>query len=323
MSIYPTQHPGHAAEIAHEAADHGHHLVLAAGGDGTLGEVANGLAKTNTIMAPLPVGTANSFAKELQLPRPGLGRQHKLLAASDLLADGRVQAVDLGVAQAEGPPHPSGHLQQYWLLWAGTGVDGFLVDKLEPRPRWAKRLGAADYALRGIRVATHMPKMEAEIVVDGRTITGRFLLVAVSNCRLYAGGEVVLSPLAQMDDGRFEVWLFRGDGLARIFKYLAQVRLGWHLNHPDIEMVYGRDITIHTDPAMPCQTDGEKAGQTPLSCRLERGALNLLSPPTAPDGLFQRPGVPLLEFIKVESGRTKDKNPIQNLKSKIQNPGGK
>lgn len=291
VEICPTQHPGHATEIARQAAENGRHLVLAAGGDGTLGEVANGLAQSDTIMAPLPVGTANSFAKELQLPRPGLGRQYKLLAASDMLADGRVQSVDLGSVQTIGRP------RHHWLLWAGTGADGYLVDRLEPRPKWAKRLGAADYALRGLRVAPGMPKMEAEVVVDGRSFTGRFLLVVVSNCRLYAGGEVVLSPTAQMDDGRFEVWLFKGEGVARIFKYLAQMKLGKHLGHPDIELVVGRDITIHTDPAMPCHTDGDKAGRTPLTCQIHPGALHLLVPQTTPDGLFQKPGVPLSAFV--------------------------
>ena len=72
VDIKPTEAAGHATVLAREASIAGHHMVIAAGGDGTLGEVTNGLAGSPTIMAPLPAGTANSFAKELLMPRPGL-----------------------------------------------------------------------------------------------------------------------------------------------------------------------------------------------------------------------------------------------------------
>jgi diacylglycerol kinase family enzyme len=63
--------------------------------------------------------------------------------------------------------------------------------------------------------------------------------------------------------------------------------------YPGMEMVYGRSITIHTTPTMPCQTDGEPSGYTPLTCVLKPGALRLLVPASAPDDLFEKPGTPL------------------------------
>ena len=74
VQVKPTEHAGHATELAQAAADAQHGLVFAAGGDGTLNEVANGLVHSETVLAPLPVGTANSFAKELCLPRPNFLR---------------------------------------------------------------------------------------------------------------------------------------------------------------------------------------------------------------------------------------------------------
>ena len=68
----PTQRTGHASELAREAAQREEEIVFAAGGDGTMHEVANGLAHTNTALAPLPIGTVNIFAKELGFPTPGL-----------------------------------------------------------------------------------------------------------------------------------------------------------------------------------------------------------------------------------------------------------
>ena len=288
VSIQPTQFAGHATDLAQEAADAGHQLVLAAGGDGTLGEIANGLAGTHTVLGLLPVGTGNSFAKELQMPRPTRWDKHRLLQAAEALAAGRVQRMDLGmVADTEGKNG------RYWVLWAGVGADGFLVDTLEPRPKWSKRLGAVGYAAQGLTVAPKIPPIQARVDVDGRIFEDEYMLVLISNCRRYAGGEVVLSPGAKLDDSLFEVWLFRGSGVPRILQSLIKIKLGRHLQDEDFTMVNGRHITIHTTPTMPVQADGERAGHSPLICEIKPHALRLLVPNTAPPDLFSLPGEPL------------------------------
>lgn len=297
MVVRQTQAAGHATELAQAAVAAGHALVLAAGGDGTLGEVANGLAHSDTIMAPLPVGTANSFARELQLPLPAPWQPNRLLTVSDLLLAGRVQALDLGFthgpkvgAELEADVERNG---RFWLLWTGTGADGFLVDEMEPRPKIYKKLGAFGYALQGLLIAPRYPGMWAEVEIDGRFYRDDFILVLLSNCRLYAGGRVVLSPRALLDDGLFEVWLFRGRTLQDALLHAYNAWRGHHHIAADVTKVNGRTITVHTEPTMPCQTDGEKAGYTPFTCELKPGALNLLVPPTAPSDLFRHPGRPL------------------------------
>ena len=292
VEIQPTQAPGHATELARQAAAAGRALVMAAGGDGTLGDVADGLADTKTIMAPLPVGTANSFGKELRMPRPTLlDQRHKLFQAASSLTAGRVHRVDLGFT-CDGEGHG-----RHWLLWAGAGADGFLVDELEPRPKWSKKLGSLGYFVQSLAVAPQFPAMKARISVDGHTFEDDLLLVTVNNCRLYAGGMLALSPHARMDDGLFEVWLFRGHSLARALGYLLEAKLGVHHSDPGISLIHGRHVTIHTDPIMPCQADGERAGRTPLVCEIKPGALRLLVPDTAPDGLFMQPGEALDSVI--------------------------
>ena len=133
VDIQPTQAAGHATTLAKQAVATGSQIVIAAGGDGTLGEVANGLAETETILAPLPVGTANSFARELNMPLPGFWGRHQLLKAADMLLNGRIQPIDLGYTTN------SAGDGRYWLLWAGVGADGFLVENIEPRPKWSKK----------------------------------------------------------------------------------------------------------------------------------------------------------------------------------------
>lgn len=284
MDICATRARGHAIQLAQDAAARAHTLVFAAGGDGTLGEVVNGLAGTETIMAPLPVGTANSFAKELRIPRPNLLNQHRLLLASDQLATGRVQRVDLGHTRGE---EGDG---RYWLLWSGTGADGFLVDQVEPRPRWSKKLGRLGYLVQSLLVLPRIPKMRASVEIDGQLIEDELLLVLASNCRRYAGGEVMLSRTAKLDDGFFEVWLFKGTGIGKALHYFRVAKLERLDQDGGVTVRSCRQLRVLCEPVMPFQTDGEPAGKTPLICDLRPGALRLLVPEGAPNDLFEHPG---------------------------------
>lgn len=281
--VKPTEYAGHAVRLAQQAADAGEDVVLAAGGDGTLGQVANGLAGSSTIMAPLPVGTGNSLAKELRMPRPGFFQWSRLLDTAELLLQGRVHAMDL--AQLS-----TGH---YWMLWAGAGADGYLVEHIEPRPKQYKRLGAAGYLFQSLYIVRNMPKWNTTIEVDGRVLTGNYLVMVLSNCRLFGGGELVLTPNAVLDDGRFELWLFRGQNMLFVYRYLLEIKLGLHHRDTDVELYTGSRVVIDTDPIMPVHMDGEPGGRTPLVCEMRSGVLRLLVPHTAPAGLFGRPGVSL------------------------------
>ncbi len=284
MQVEPSRFAGHAVELARLAAANHHDLVIAAGGDGTLGEVANGLAHTETALALLPVGTGNSFAKELRLPRPKMFNQGQLLRASEALWRGRVHSIDLGCQN-----------DKYWVLWAGAGADGYLVKQIEPRTKLVKKLGAVGYFLQILRQIPKLPPIQATVHVDGQTYRDTYLLITISNCRLFAGGELVLSPQATLDDGLFEVWLFPGHGLNRILHHLWQIRLGQHLNNPDIRHVTGKTVIIESDEPLYFHTDGDLGGTTPMITTIQPSALRVLIPTTAPEDLFQRAGVALPE----------------------------
>lgn len=283
IDVQPTQYAGHAVALARAAAEAGQRLVLAAGGDGTLGEVANGLAHSDTILGPLPIGTGNSFGKELRMPRPNLIDHRGLVEAASLLASGRVQRMDLGRVDRG----------RHWLLWTGTGLDSYLVERIEPRSKLSKRLGPVGYVAQAFALMPDFPPMEATVEVDEVLFHDTFLLTLVSNCRRFAGGEVVLNPKATLDDGVFEVFLFRGHGMARAVRYLWQVWRGSQATNPDIVCVRGRRVVVRTAREMPVHTDGDPAGRTPIACHIEPGALRLLVPRTAPKGLFKQPGLPL------------------------------
>lgn len=302
VSVKPTEAAGHATMLAAEAAEMGCPLVLAAGGDGTLGEVVNGLAETETIMGVLPAGTANSFARELQMPVPGALqmpvpkslKHSKLQSASAALMTGRVQQMDLGFRMATDMPAVQGH---YWMLWASTGADGYLVHEVEPRPKWSKKMGWTSYLLQGISALSNFSHVRARVEVDGYKLEDDYILVLVSNSRRYAGGILTLSQEAYLDDGLLEIWLFGGRGLSSISRHGFRALRGQHLQEPDTILLRGQHVTIVTDPPMPVQMDGDPVAATPLECVVKPGALRLLVPDSAPADLFQKVGVPIAEVV--------------------------
>lgn len=300
VTFSPTAGPGDAARIAAAAAQAGEDVVLAAGGDGTLGEVADGLAGSQTILAPIPAGTANALAQELSLPRPQILDPRSMVKAANALLNGRVQSVDLGLTStAAGSRH--------WLLWSGVGADAFLVDRLEPRPTWSKRLGAVGYSLQAAAQLHQLPAMHAVVEVDGYRVEDEFLLILISNARRYAGGLVILNSDGLLDDAVLEVWLFRagetadklpqGERLVRMATYMAAAKLGRQDLAQGMNLIPGRHVVVETAPSMPCHTDGESLGQTPLVCELRPQALRLLVPQSTPHNLFLEPGIAFADAI--------------------------
>jgi YegS/Rv2252/BmrU family lipid kinase len=285
--LQATQFRGHARQLAAEAAADGYMLVLAGGGDGTLAEAANGLAHSETILAPLPIGTGNVFAKELHMPRPNMVDHRPLVEASAKLASGRVHQMDIGQF-ADG---------YYWLLWAGTGVDGYLVDRLEPRPKAIKRLGSVGYALQSAFIIPQFPGLQASVQVDDQQVDGEFVLITITNVRLFAGGVLELNPGAALDDGKFEVWLVHGKGLPALSRLMLATTIGLGADHSDITVLPGRRVVVQAKEEMPVHADGDPHGTTPFHCNLIPGALRMLIPQSAPAGLFTQPGVALAQLV--------------------------
>lgn len=291
VTLRQTEYPAHATELAAAAARAGHRLVLAAGGDGTLHEVANGLLGSTTVLAPLPAGTTNCLTRDLGLPAPGNGNSQWLLEASERLLAGAVQAMDVGECSNG----------RSFLLWAAVGLDSRIVERVEPRSRLLKRFGIAGYFAKATLPFLLYQGGRTRVSVDNETVEGDMLAVIVSNTRLYAGGLFNLSPDSVFDDGRLDTWILCGRFSPHMLLHSAFIMTGRHVRRPDIIHLAGRHVIIETETAQPYHLDGELNRSTPITCTVESGALRILAPEGAPAGVFEQEGVRLGQYVEILS----------------------
>jgi diacylglycerol kinase (ATP) len=288
VTLRQTEYPAHATELAAAAARAGHQLVLAAGGDGTLHEVANGLLGSQTVLAPLPAGTTNCLTRDLGLPTPSAGNEHWLLEASERLLAGAVQAMDVGECSNG----------RSFLLWAAVGVDSRIVERVEPRSRLLKRFGIAGYVAKATLPFLLYQGQRTRVSVDHETVEGDMLAVIVSNTRLYAGGLFNLSPHSVFDDGKLDVWILRGRFSPHMLLHSAVIMAGRHTQRPDIIHLAGRHVIIEPETPQPFHLDGELNRNTPITCTVEPGFLRILAPQGAPVDLFEQEGVGLVQYVE-------------------------
>jgi len=279
-----TRKPGDATELARAAVAARCKAVLVAGGDGTVHEAVNGLVGSDTAMGVLPIGTGNVWAKEIGLPTLTLTQPDRLLAAARMLVDGEVRWVDVGQAG-----------DRYFLICAGVGIDSTVAAQMEPRTRASKQLGALAYLSAGVGIAREFGGVRSTVVIDGRTIRTKIVLVVVSNIQLY-GGLVKMTPEARLDDGLLDVRVFKGMGPAWVFRHVAGVFTHRHLRDPMVSHYQGRQVTIYTAEPFPIQLDGEPVGMTPISLNVVPRALRVLVPRAAPADRFAHSsdGYPIL-----------------------------
>ena len=232
--VYPTDAPGHATSLARQLAPAAG-VILVVGGDGTVSDVARGLAHTGCPLGVIPAGTANILARELGIPLD------PSRAVSALLA-GEVREMDLF--------RVNGRLG---ATLVSAGLDARIT-------RWMARsrrghIGYLSYLEGMRREFERYPRQPVELEVDGRLL-GTFYQVVITNARFY-GGLFRLAPEACLDDGCLEVFGFAGAGRYRAYKHFAALLLGCHRRLSDISHRRGASIKVRAGDQVPYQVDGD------------------------------------------------------------------
>lgn len=259
----------HIIELAKQAAAEKKEAVFAVGGDGTIGNVVNGIAGSDTALGVLPAGTANVWSMELGLRPFAWHCPWVLRQNAALLANAPCHAIDVGLCN-----------QFSFMMWAGIGLDAMAIQALEPRVRLDKFFAAPEYAATALWNAAQWSGLNLHIWTDEHEVQGRFILAVATNIRHYMGGLSNLSPDAYIDDGLLDLWLFSGSNLGDVLRHAYDLWVGNHVNSDAVQRIPFRNLHVEADSPYWLQTDGEARGSaTVAEISVQAHALKLLVPP--------------------------------------------
>jgi YegS/Rv2252/BmrU family lipid kinase len=245
----------HARALARAARDAGE-VAASMGGDGLAGAVAGELQGTEAVMALLPGGRGNDFARKL-----GIG--HDPVAACDLIAAGRERRVD--VAEAGGRTYVG-------ILSAGFDSDVNGIANATRLP-----LGTAVYLYGALRALAAWRPARWDVSVDGERHEFTGYSVAVANSGVFGGG-MWLVPHAELDDGLLDVVLTADQPKTRYLRGLPKVFKGTHVNEDGLTFLRGREITFGADRPFAAYADGDPIVDLPATVRVLPGALRVIAP---------------------------------------------
>jgi diacylglycerol kinase (ATP) len=264
--LKPTLAPGDARRLGAEAVREGFTTIVAAGGDGTLNEVLNGLADadgfTRARLGVLPLGTVNVFAKELQLPQDFQGAWAAIQRGNEITID-----APWAKYTAEGRA-----VRRYFAQLAGAGLDSRAVELVNWELK--KRLGFVSYVVAGFQaLAEKLPPIE----VSNGSETVRGELVLIGNGKFY-GGRFAMFPQADLADGVLEAVVYPRVNLESV------ARSGWGMLTDDFHtgghtvQLRGAELELKCDRPIPFQLDGENIAPLPVKFGVAGRALRVIGP---------------------------------------------
>jgi len=264
--LKPTQAPGDAQRLASEAVRQGYDTIVAAGGDGTVNEVLNGIADTpsgfvKARLAVLPLGTVNVFARELGLPL-------EFYEAWRAILEGREKRIDVGFAEYATSERTQ---RRYFVQLAGAGLDARAISLVH----WGlkKRIGPLAYVVAGAK-AMRSPHPQITVEAEGQSAMGE--LVLVGNGRFY-GGSVAVFPDARLDDGLLDVCVFPRVSWLLIARYAWGFITGRPLIPRIAQWMRTSTATLRAEAVVPFELDGDLCSELPVTVGMQPRALRVIA----------------------------------------------
>lgn len=258
---------GEARRLAAEAVGQGFEVVVAAGGDGTLNEVINGIADVpggfeRARLGVLPLGTVNVFARELGIPR-------RFELAWETIRRGRETRIDLPRVEY-GEPGPAG--RRCFAQLAGAGLDARAIELVH----WPlkKKIGPLAYVVAGV-LALFRQSATITVTAGERRVTGE--LVLIGNGRLY-GGQFKVFPGADLRDGLLEVCVFPRVNFLTLARCGLALLLRGRLPTAVAENFQAATLELASSPPAPLEVDGELVGRLPARFGLQPAGLRVIVP---------------------------------------------
>ena len=256
LVLRETEGPGDAERFAAEVDPGAFDLVVAAGGDGTVNETINGLARSGLPLALIPLGTANVLAAEIGLCTDAA-------AVARCVAQGEPRPITLGAANG-----------RRFILMAGAGFDAHVVAGVSvPMKRW---LGKGAYVLSTLRQLLVFDFPSYEVLTDNTV--HHAASVIVTNARCY-GGRFVCAPEASLESATLQVCLFEGGGRRAAISYARALFSGRLPRLSGYRVIEARRIEVRGRPGEPIQVDGDGIGRLNAAIEVLPKALDLVFPP--------------------------------------------
>jgi len=251
-----TTEAGEAERLARNAVTEGYQRIVAAGGDGTINEIVNGIAGHNVALGLLPLGTMNVFAAELGLPVNNLADCWKIIERN------HSHRVDLPRAN-----------RKHFVQLAGVGLDAQAVK--ETSVAFKRSFGPLSYLISAAQIASRPPPHLVIESKGAKTMEGSFVLIG--NGRLY-GGPFPFFKRALIDDGLLDVVVFKRIGYLDIIRYLQEVIFSSSISMPELEYFQTKRLRVSSEEDVPVEVDGEVVGTCPVEFRVRERGLRVLAP---------------------------------------------
>ena len=255
-TILETKYRGHATALTREFFSSSYDGIIAAGGDGTVREVASALIGSTTPLGILPLGTGNDLARSFNLPGD-------LISALSVISNKSTVAADVGSAD-----------NFFFLNVASIGLDAEIVRFIAKIKKWLPRK-AAYYISALIKFLTYKAKT-VKLEIDGKIIKTKLLFIAIANGTHYGGGMNV-NPNGSISDGFFDVILVRPVPRYKIPFLMATFASGKHLTLPYVTLYRCKDIKICSAETLVVNGDGDIVATTPVDFSVLKGSIHVFA----------------------------------------------
>lgn len=252
-----TDGPGHATEIARRLAEASEPRIAVMGGDGTIGEVVDGIVGSGTEMGVIPMGTGNDVARSLGLPR------NDLEAALVVALSGSSRPVDVGRER-----------DRHFVSVLGLGFPSLVADRANATT-WLHGSPAFFFAV--YKALYRLRPVPLKIELDDRTLELDCVAVLIQNTP-YTGGGLLMAPGATVDDGMLDVVVVGEIGRLDLMVHFPRAYRGRHLEHPAFEVYRTRSVRIEAAESLPKMFDGDLCGSTPVEVSVVRGGVRIVVP---------------------------------------------
>jgi diacylglycerol kinase (ATP) len=260
-----TAAPGDARRLAAEAVNDGFDLIVAAGGDGTVNEVLNGIGDApngfeKVRLGVLPLGTVNVFARELKIPL-------RVERAWEILQRGREMKIDLPRVEFS---TDGIRKKQFFVQLAGAGLDARAIELLNLRHK--KKIGPLAYVIAGLK-ALREKKPKITVHANSKNFSGE--LVLVGNGKFY-GGSFEIFPSADLRDGLLNVCIYPQANWLTLIRCAPNFLIRQKLPEKMIQRFHAASFELSSDSLAAFELDGEWIGNLPATFSIERERLRVI-----------------------------------------------